>query len=72
MSEGVRYREFDWFLFGLVVLISTLGILEIYSTTQNQPRFATMYLRQLAWVGVGLVVMFLVSRIDYQIGRAHV
>ena len=65
MSGWVRYREFDWFLFGLVVLISILGILEIYSTTQNQPRFATMYLRQLAWVSVGLVVMFLVSRIDY-------
>lgn len=65
MSGRVRYREFDWFLFGLVVLISILGILEIYSTTQNQPRFANMYLRQLAWVGIGLVVMFLVSRIDY-------
>ncbi len=65
MSGRVRYREFDWFLFGLVVLISILGILEIYSTTQNQPRFANMHLRQLAWVGMGLVVMFLVSRIDY-------
>jgi rod shape determining protein RodA len=65
MSGRVRYREFDWFLFGLVLLISILGILEIYSTTQNQPRFANMYLRQLAWVGIGLVVMFLVSRIDY-------
>ncbi len=65
MSGRVRYREFDWFLFGLVVLIAILGILEIYSTTQNQPRFATMYLRQVAWVSVGLIVMFLVSRIDY-------
>jgi rod shape determining protein RodA len=65
MRDRLSYREFDWYLFGLVVLICLLGVAEIYSTTQNQPRFASMYLRQLAWVGLGLALMFLVSRIDY-------
>jgi len=65
MRDRLTYREFDWFLFGLVVLICLLGVAEISSTTQNQPRFASMYLRQLAWVGLGLALMFLVSRLDY-------
>ncbi|MCI0403564.1 MAG: rod shape-determining protein RodA [Acidobacteria bacterium] len=65
MRDRLSYREFDWYLFGLVVLICLLGVAEIYSTTQNQPRFASMYLRQLAWVGLGLALMFLVSRLDY-------
>ena len=65
MRDRLTYREFDWFLFGLVVLICLLGVAEIYSTTQKQPRFASMYLRQLAWVGLGLALMFLVSRLDY-------
>jgi len=65
MRDRLSYREFDWFLFGLVVLLCLLGVAEIYSTTQNQPRFASMYLRQLAWVGLGLALMFLVSRLDY-------
>jgi len=65
MRDRLSYREFDWYLFGLVVLVCLLGVAEIYSTTQNQPRFASMYLRQLAWVGLGLGLMFLVSRVDY-------
>jgi rod shape determining protein RodA len=65
MRKGVRYREMDWFLFALVVLVSVLGLMEIYSTTQNQPQFGGMHFRQLYWVSIGLLVMLIVARIDY-------
>jgi rod shape determining protein RodA len=65
MPPGARFREMDWFLLGVVLLISLLGVIEIYATTQNQPHFAGMHLRQLTWVGIGLLVMLVVARIDY-------
>ena len=65
MPKSVRYREMDWFLLGVVLLVSLLGLMEIYSTTQNHPHFAGMHLRQLAWVGVGLLVLLVIARIDY-------
>jgi len=65
MAARVRYREMDWLLFGLIVVICLIGILEIYSTTRSQPAFATMHLRQLTWLGVGLLAMLVVARIDY-------
>ena len=65
MPRPVRYRELDWVLLALVVLISLLGVLEIYSTTQNNPRFAGMHLRQLYWLGIGVVLLFVLARIDY-------
>lgn len=65
MAGRIRYRELDWFLLGVVLLVALLGVVEIYSTTLNHPRFVNMHLRQLAWVGIGLVVMFIVARIDY-------
>lgn len=65
MMPRVRYREMDWFLLGLVLVIALLGVVEIVSTTQNHPRFAGMHLRQLYWVGLGLLLMLLVARFDY-------
>jgi rod shape determining protein RodA len=65
MPRPVRFRELDWFLFGCVLLVSALGIVEIYSTTLASPRFAGLHLRQLLWMGLGLAMMFLIARIDY-------
>ncbi|MEE8199661.1 MAG: rod shape-determining protein RodA [Candidatus Acidoferrales bacterium] len=65
MARPVRFREIDWFLLGVVLLVCALGLLEVYSTTANHSRFAGMHWRQLGWVGVGLGVMLLLARTDY-------
>lgn len=65
MARSVSYRELDWFLFVCALLICVLGVSEIYSTTQSSPRFAGMHLRQVLWIGLGLVAMFLLARLDY-------
>ena len=65
MVRPVRYREMDWVLLGLVLLVTLLGLVEIYSTTHNHPRFEGMHLRQLVWLGIGLLAMLVVARIDY-------
>lgn len=65
MPPGARFREMDWFLLGVALVVSLVGLVEIYSTTQNQPHFAGMHVRQLTWIGIGLLVMLIVARVDY-------
>ncbi|MFQ5663883.1 MAG: rod shape-determining protein RodA [Terriglobia bacterium] len=65
MPRRVRYRELDWLLLAAVLLIAVLGLVEIYSTTQNLARFTGLHLRQLVWMGIGLLMMVVVARIDY-------
>ncbi|MSO19507.1 MAG: rod shape-determining protein RodA [Acidobacteria bacterium] len=51
-------------MFGILLSISLLGVLQIYSTTWNTP-FAGAHQKQMLWIGIGIVVMFIVARIDY-------
>jgi rod shape determining protein RodA len=58
------WRDFDWFLLLVALLLSAIGLVEIYSATLNMTA-ASFFERQLVWVGVGVVVLFLVASIDY-------
>ena len=62
--RSVSLRDFDWVLLGVLLSISALGVLEIYSTTVNTP-FAGAHTKQLGWIGLGMVVMFIMCRYDY-------
>ncbi|HXW62529.1 MAG TPA: rod shape-determining protein RodA [Candidatus Acidoferrales bacterium] len=64
MKDRPRVQDFDWPLLGIVGVISLLGVLEIYSST-HASAMAGMHWRQLMWIGIGIVGMFLISRIDY-------
>jgi rod shape determining protein RodA len=57
-------QDFDWILLAIVGAISGLGVLEIYSST-HASAMAGMQWKQLIWIGVGILGMFLISRIDY-------
>lgn len=65
MPRRVRYREMDWVLLAIVLLIALVGTLEVYSTTVNNPRFEGMHLLHLRWLGLGLLAMFALARVDY-------
>ena len=65
MLRRVKFREMDWVLVTLVLLISLVGVLEVYSTTQNNPRFAGLYTRHLAWLAIGFLAMLVMARLDY-------
>lgn len=67
MNRTSSFRDFDWFLLGLAVLIAAIGVVEIYSTTAHNPAMATQYRKQIYWVLLGIVVALVVSRIDYHI-----
>ncbi|MBI3934851.1 MAG: rod shape-determining protein RodA [Acidobacteria bacterium] len=67
----ISFRDFDWLLLGVLLLISTLGVVEIYSTTVNTP-FAGAHTKQIAWIAIGLALMFLLCRYDYHELLNHV
>jgi rod shape determining protein RodA len=64
MKERPRIQDFDWTLLAIVAAISTIGILEIYSST-HASGMAGMQWKQLMWIGIGVVGMFIISSIDY-------
>jgi rod shape determining protein RodA len=48
-----------------------ISLIEIYSSTMAQPT-ENFFLRQLAWVCVGIVFLFIVSAIDYHLISEHI
>jgi rod shape determining protein RodA len=66
MLDDDKTRDYDWWLLTLIVAICTIGVLEIYSATHASGPVG-LHMKQLRWIGLGAVMMFLVSRIDYHI-----
>ncbi|MGA2483832.1 MAG: rod shape-determining protein RodA [Candidatus Acidiferrales bacterium] len=64
MAEIQRTRDYDWWLFAIVLGICTIGVVEIYSAT-HASHFAGMHIRQIWWIVLGIVAMFIFSRLDY-------
>jgi rod shape determining protein RodA len=65
MSRYVSYRDFDWLLLVVVLLICGLGVTEIRSATEHT-KFAGAHIRQVYWVLGGVGAMFLISLVNYQ------
>jgi rod shape determining protein RodA len=66
MRRHIRFRDFDWLLLLIVVIICALGVLEIYSATLST-KFQGMHVRQMYWISAGLVLMFILSMVNYQV-----
>lgn len=64
MRRLISFRDFDWVLLGLVLLLSAISVLEIYSATLHT-RFIHFDQKQILWLLGGLVGMFAFSLINY-------
>jgi rod shape determining protein RodA len=64
MPRLSSYRDFDWVLLGFVLLLSLISVLEIKSATLHT-KFHGFDHKQIQFLVVGLVLMFLISLIDY-------
>ena len=64
MKDRPRTQDFDWPLLAIVGAINLVGVLEIFSST-HASAMNGMQWKQLMWIGVGILGMFLISRIDY-------
>src|SRR5438876_10208275 len=64
MTRLCSYRDFDWVLLGFVLLLSLISILEIKSATLHT-KFHGFDHKQIGFLAIGIVLMFLISLIDY-------
>jgi rod shape determining protein RodA len=64
MRRFLSFRDFDWTLLGLVLILCALSVLEIYSATLHT-KYVGFHSKQLLWIASGLVAMFVFAKIDY-------
>ena len=72
MSRNISFRDFDWTLVAFVLIICTLGVIEIHSATVHT-KFAGVDRKQVYWIAGGLVGMFMISLLNYHalLERVH-
>lgn len=67
MIDRRLFTHFEWRILGVVLLLSSIGLLNLYSFTYNGEGVGSpLFLKQIVWLGIGLVVMFVVAFIDYR------
>jgi len=68
MIDRRLLAHFDWTLLGITLLIATIGLINLYSTTSGiETSGSPFYLKQMIWLLIGLIVMILITFIDYRI-----
>jgi len=49
----LSFRDFDWMLLGLVLMLCTISVLEIYSATLNT-KYHGFHTKQVYWILGGI------------------
>ncbi len=66
MRRILSFRDFDWGLLAMVLVLCTISVLEIYSATLHTKYVGSHFqTKQLLWIAGGLVAMFIFAKIDY-------
>jgi rod shape determining protein RodA len=65
MFQKLNWKQFDWILLGIVLLLCLLSFAMIYSATMNT-ELTDLWVRQVGFVAVGIVAVFVVAAIDYR------
>jgi rod shape determining protein RodA len=66
MLERSLWRNFDWLMLAVVLILCGLGITMIYSATYNTIDLADYWVRQIVFLVIGVVALFLISAFDYR------
>jgi rod shape determining protein RodA len=66
MRRFLSFRDFDWSLLAMVLLLCTISVLEIYSATLHT-KYSGFHTKQLLWIAAGIVAMFIFAKIDYHL-----
>jgi rod shape determining protein RodA len=65
------WKDFDWLLLSAALILSVISLTEIYSSTMAQ-HAGEFFVRQLIWVIVGVVFLFVIAAIDYHLIAEHI
>lgn len=67
MFDRRLLTHFDWALLLVVLVIAALGVLNLVGVTASWSSSALpYYLKQIAWLGVGLIIVLLICSVDYR------
>jgi rod shape determining protein RodA len=67
MIDRRLFIHFDWTLLGLVLILASVGIINLYSITADwEVPGPPVYLKQTFWLLIGLVLMITVAFIEYR------
>lgn len=66
MFQRLNWKQFDWMLLLVVLVLCGMSIAMIYSATWNQAGIEDYWWRQVGFAVAGLVFLFLVALIDYR------
>jgi rod shape determining protein RodA len=64
MRRFLSFRDFDWTLLGMVLILCAVSVLEIYSATLHT-KYVGYHSKQILWIAAGLTAMFVIAKIDY-------
>jgi rod shape determining protein RodA len=64
MARYRSFRDFDWPLLAVALIICALGVLQIYSATHDT-RWQDAWWKQIIWIAIAMGLMWIVSSIDY-------
>src|ERR1700760_3362276 len=64
MRRFISFRDFDWLLLAMVLLLSVISVFEIYSATLHT-KFVGFETKQIFWLLGGLAAMFALSLLNY-------
>ncbi len=64
MRRFLSFRDFDWGLLVVVLVLCAISVAEIYSATLLT-KFHGFHSRQILWICGGMIAMFVLSRVDY-------
>ncbi len=57
--------NFDYALFISAIVICLIGVLTIHSAVMASETSKHLYIKQLIWMGLGLIILFIVIAVDY-------
>jgi rod shape determining protein RodA len=61
------FKSLDAFLAAQVSCLALIGVMTVFSATHQSSELHHIWARQLAWLGVSLLVMYAVSKVDYHV-----
>ena len=64
MAQYRSFRDIDWSLVAIALIIAAVGVLQIYSATHDT-RWQDAWWKQLIWIAVALGLMWIVMAVDY-------
>ncbi len=71
MSGYLNVRDIDWGMLVIVVVICALGVVQIFSAAHGTA-WQDAWWKQIVWVGVGLLLMWVASAVDYHSLMQHI